>query len=77
MNVYIAGVYNSPKNLSYTKHNYCNITDALRDKLSKFSPNDMVFVGDNFISKVGTQNDFIIEKEKDLNYLLQDYELDN
>ena len=76
MTVYIAGVYNSPKNSSYTKHNERNIIDTLRDQLSKFSPNDMVFVGGDFNIRIGTQNDFIIENEKDLNYLPQDYELD-
>ena len=76
MTVYIPGVYNSPKNSSYTKHNERNIIDTLRDQLSKFSPNDMVFVGDDFNIRIGTQNDFIIENENDLNYLPQDYELD-
>ena len=51
--------------------------DTLRDKLSKFSPNDMIFVGGEFNSRIGTQNDFITENEKDLNYLPQDYELDS
>ena len=36
----------------------------------------MVFVGSDFNSRIGTQNDFITENEKDLNYLPQDYELD-
>ena len=36
----------------------------------------MVFVGSDFNSRIGTQNDFIIENEKDLNYLPQGYELD-
>ena len=36
----------------------------------------MIFVGGNFNSRIGTQNDFIIENEKDLNYLIQEYELD-
>ena len=26
------------------------------DKLSKFSPNDMVFIGGDFNSRIGTQN---------------------
>ena len=76
MNVYIAGVYNNLKNSSYTKRNECNIAGILRDQLSKFSPNEMVFIGGNFNSKIGTQNDFIIENEKDLNYLPLVYELD-
>ena len=48
MNVYIARVYNSPKNSSYTKDKECNVIDALRDQLSEFSPNDMVFLGGYF-----------------------------
>ena len=75
MNVYIASIYNSPKNSSYTKHNKCNIIDTLRDQLSKFSPNDMIFIG-YFDSRIETQNDFIIENQKNLNYLPQDYKLD-
>ena len=43
MYVYSADVCNSPKNSSYTKRNECNVIDTLRDQLSKFSPNDMVF----------------------------------
>ena len=76
INVYIAGAYNSPENSSYTKLNECNIKDALRDQLSKFSPNDMVFIGGDFNSRIGTQTGFIIENDKDLNYLPLDYELD-
>ena len=76
MNVCIAGVYNSPKNSSYTKHNEYNITYTPRDQLSKFSPSDMVFVGGDLNKRIGTQNDFIVENKKDLNYLPQDYELD-
>ena len=36
----------------------------------------MIFVGGDFNSRIGTQNDFIIKNEKDRNYLLRDYELD-
>ena len=35
----------------------------------------MVFIGGDFNSRIGTQNYFITEHEKDLNYLPQDYEL--
>ena len=66
MNVFIAGVYNSQKNSSYTEHNECNIIDTLRNQLNKFSPNDMVFVGGDFNSRSGTQNDFIIENEREI-----------
>ena len=57
------------KNASYTKRKKCNIIDTLRDQLSKFSPNNMVFIGGDFNSRIGTQNDFIIGHKKDLNYL--------
>ena len=60
MNVYIAVVYSSTKNSSYTKGKKYNIIDNLRDQLSKFSPNDMVFIAGKLNSKIGTQNDFII-----------------
>ena len=77
MNVYIAGVCNSPKNSSYTKCNdECNIIRTVRDQLSKFSRKDIFFIRGDFNSRIGTQNDFIIEHEKDPNYLPQDYELD-
>ena len=36
----------------------------------------MVFIGGDFNSRIGTQNDFIIGHKKDLNYLPQEYELD-
>ena len=36
----------------------------------------MIFVGGDFNSRTGTQNDFIIENKEGLNYLPQDYELD-
>ena len=55
MNVYVAGVHNSPKNSSYAKHNECTIIGTLRDQLNEFSPNDMVFIGGEFNSRIGTQ----------------------
>ena len=36
----------------------------------------MVFRGGDFNIRIGTQIDFMIENEKDLIYLPQDYELD-
>lgn len=74
MNLYIAVVYSGTKNSSYTKGNKCNIIDTLRDQLSKFSLNDIVFIGGKLSSKTGTQK---IENQKDLNFLPQHYELDN
>lgn len=56
MNLYIAGVCNSDKNSGYTKRNECNFIDTLRDQSSKFSPNNMVFIGSDFNSRIETQN---------------------
>ena len=36
----------------------------------------MVFIGGDLNNRIGTQNDFIIEHGKDLNFLSQGYELD-
>ena len=65
----------SSKNSDYAKRNECNI-DILRDQLSKFSPNDMVFRGGDFNSRIRATMDLINEHEKDLNYLPLDYEFD-
>ena len=48
----------------------------LRDQLSKFSINNMVFIWVDFNRRKGTQKNFIIENEKDLNYLPREHELD-
>ena len=66
----------NPKISSYTNSKECNIIDFLRDQFNKFSPNDMVFIGGNFDCRIRARNDFIIENEKDLYYLPQDYELE-
>ena len=75
-NVYIADVYNTLKNSSYTKYSERNIIDTLRDKLSMFSPKNVIFISGDFNSRIGTQNQFTIENERDLNYLPRDYKLD-
>ena len=75
--VYLAGIYNSPKHSNYTKENNCNVTDILREQLSKFSSSDIIFIGGDFNSRVRSQDDFIIESENDLDYLPQDYEIDS
>ena len=36
----------------------------------------MIFIWGDFNSGIGTQNDFIINNGKDLNYFPRDYELD-
>ena len=61
--VYQAGVYNSPKHLNDTKENNCNVTDILKKQLSKFSSSDIIFIGGEFNSRMGSQNDFFIESE--------------
>ena len=42
MEVYLAGVYNSPKHSNYTKENNYNVIDILREQLSKFSSSDII-----------------------------------
>ena len=49
----------------------------LEEQLSKFSSSDIIFIGGDFDSRVGTQDDFIIESENDLAYLPQSYEIDS
>ena len=46
--VYLAGVYNSPKHLNYAKENNCNVIDILREKLSKFSSSDIRFLPQDY-----------------------------
>ena len=75
--VYLAGVYNSPKYSIYTKEKNCNVIDILREQLTKFSLSDIIFIGGDFNSRVGSQDDFITESENDLDYLPQDYEIDS
>ena len=36
-NTYIARVYNSPKNSTYTKENECDVLQFIKEKLAKFS----------------------------------------
>ena len=74
--IYIAGVYNSPKNSKYAKNNNCNVLDTLRCQLNHFSSTDILIIGGDFNSRIGVQSDFITEGEKDLNYLPQGYQLD-
>ena len=75
--VYIAGIYNSPKYSNYTKEKICNVIDVLKEQLTSFSSSDIIFIGGDFNSRIGTHDDFISENEKDLTYLPQDYELDS
>ena len=74
--VYLAGAYNSPKHWNYTKKN-CNVIDILRGQLSKLSSSGIVFIGEYFNSRVGVQDDFIIESVNNPDYLPQDYEINS
>ena len=75
--VYLAALYNSPKHSNYIKENNYNVLDILREQLSKFSSSDIIFIGGDFNSRVGTRDDFIIESENGLDYLPQYYEIDS
>ena len=68
MNAYIASVYSSPKTQAIQNVTIFNIIDTLRDQLNEFSPNGMAFIEGGFNTRIGTQNDFIVENKKDLNY---------
>ena len=74
--VYIAGVYNSPENSTYTKKDDFNALDILRQQLTKFQSSDLIFIEGNFNSEVGTVPDFITENENDLHFLPEGYELE-
>ena len=45
--------------------------------MSKFSSSDIILIGGDFNSRLGTQDDIITENENDLVYLPQDYEIDS
>ena len=36
-NTYIACIYNSPKNSTYTKENECNVLQLIQEQIAKFS----------------------------------------
>ena len=38
---------------------------------------DIIFIGEDFNSRVETRDDFIIESKNNLDYLLQDYEIES
>ena len=67
---------NSPKNSTYTKENECNVLDLIEKQLAKFSEQDQIIVRGYFNSSGGTKADFIVENRKDLDLLLEGYELD-
>ena len=45
------------------------------EQLDKFSELDLIIIGGDFNSKIGTKADFIVE-DKDLDFLPEGYELD-
>ena len=45
--------------------------------MSKFYSSDIILIGGDFNSRLGTQDDIITENENDLVYLPQDYEIDS
>ena len=66
-NIFVARVYNSPKNSRYTKFYDRNVFDRLEQQLKKFS---------SFNSRTGTETDYITEDTRDMSFLPGDYELD-
>ena len=75
-NTYIACVYNSPKNLIYTKENECNVLQVIKKQLAKFSESDQIIIEGDFNSRIGTKAYFIVDDKKDLDFLPEGYELD-
>ena len=53
-NTYIACVYISPKYSTYTKENECNVLQLIEEQLAKFSESDLIIIGADFNSCVGT-----------------------
>ena len=68
-NTYIAYVYNSSKNSTYTKENECNVLQFIEEQLVKFSESNQIIIGGDFNSRIGTKADFIVEDRKDLDFL--------
>ena len=66
---YIAGVYNSPKNSTYTRKNDFNALDILRQRLTKFRSSDLIFLVGDFNRRVRSEPDFITENGNDLHLL--------
>ena len=54
---YIACVYNSPKNSTYTKENECNVLQLIEEQLAKFSKSDQTIIGGDFNTRIGTKAD--------------------
>ena len=75
-NTYIACIYNSPKNSTYTKENECNVLQLIQEQIAKFSEKGQIIIGLDFNSRKGTKADFIVEDRKDLDFLPECYELD-
>ena len=76
-NTYIACVYNSPKNSTYTKEDECNVLQLIEEQLAKFSKSDQIIIGEDFNSRIGTTANLIVDDRKDLYFLPEGYELNN
>ena len=73
--LYVAAVYNSPEYSEYSKMRKDSPLDELREKLLTFSESDLVLKRGDFNSRTGTLSDFVIEDERDLPFLPENYEL--
>ena len=76
--LYIAAIYNSPNNSSYTKKETTDFFDILQDKMTQVTSEDYVIIGGDFNSRTGTLTDYAKDHEKDINFLNlpNDYTLD-
>ena len=68
-------VNNSPKHSNYTKENNYNVLDSFKRLLSYFSFSEISITAGDVNSRIENQPDSINEREKDLNYLPEGYEL--
>ena len=75
-NIFVARVYNSPKNSRYIKFYDRNVFDRLEQQLKKFSSSYSFLIFGNFNSRTGTETDYITEDTRDMSFLPGDYELD-
>ena len=75
-NIFVACVYNSPKNLRYTMFYDSNVIDRLEQQLKKFSSSDLISIGGYFNSRAGNEPDYITEDTRNMSFLPGDYEPD-
>ena len=75
-NIFVASVYNSPKNSKYTKFYDSNVLDRLEQQLKKISSSDFILIRGDFNSRTETEPDYITENTRDMNFLSGVYKLD-